>query len=183
MEPLWTDFRILIDAFFIQRNVFENADCGMVVILSRGRWVRNLLMEDKDMFIQHSYCHGCWWLGDTKSQGISSHGIDIVPYIILIWTHIAGNPVYRVATVREKSGKFQSFSESGKSQFCWQSWSWNFVICRKSQGILSVVPIDAYFLSFGKWFLNWDKIWNHVLLQIPLAKWFFSKLYLFQCFA
>ena len=32
-------------------------------------------MEDKDLFILHSKCHCCWWPGDTRSQGISSHGI------------------------------------------------------------------------------------------------------------
>ena len=55
----------------------------------------------------------------------------------------------RVTTVREKSGKFQSFSKSGKSQgiflqvreFC------NLLPkSGKSQGILFVVPIDVYFL-------------------------------------
>ena len=65
----------------------------MEAILSRERWGKNLLMEDRDTFNQHSLWHGCWELGDAKSQGISSHGIDMVPQIILILTHITGNPV------------------------------------------------------------------------------------------
>ena len=27
-------------------------------------------------FVLYNQCHGCWWPGDTRSQGISSHGID-----------------------------------------------------------------------------------------------------------
>ena len=49
----------------------------------------------------------------------------------------------------------------------------------KSQGISSVVPIDAYFSSFHKWYFNWDKILNYVLIQISFAKWFFLN---FICF-
>ena len=30
------------------------------------------------MFILHSQYHGCWCPGDARSQGISSHGIDLV---------------------------------------------------------------------------------------------------------
>ena len=35
-------------------------------------------MEDKDLFILHDQCYGCWWPGDARSQGISSHGIDLL---------------------------------------------------------------------------------------------------------
>ena len=35
-------------------------------------------MEDKNLFILHGQYHGCWCLGDVRSQGISSHVIDIV---------------------------------------------------------------------------------------------------------
>ena len=45
------------------------------------RWHRRLIfipMEDKNLFILHGQYHGCWCLGDVRSQGISSHGIDIV---------------------------------------------------------------------------------------------------------
>ena len=34
--------------------------------------------EEKDHFIVYSQYHGCWWLSITKSQGISSHDIDLV---------------------------------------------------------------------------------------------------------
>ena len=33
---------------------------------------------DRDLFIPISQYHGFWCLGDTRSQGISSHGIDLV---------------------------------------------------------------------------------------------------------
>ena len=35
-------------------------------------------MRNEDLFILHNQYHGSWWPGDTRSQGISSHGIDIV---------------------------------------------------------------------------------------------------------
>ena len=58
---------------------------------------------------------------------------------------------------QEKKGKFQSSSESVESEgillqvreFC------NLLSkSGKSQRILSVVPIDAYFSSFVEWYLN-----------------------------
>ena len=30
----------------------------------------------KNPFTQRSQCHGCWWPGDTRSHGISSHCFD-----------------------------------------------------------------------------------------------------------
>ena len=35
-------------------------------------------MEDKDMLILYCQYHDCRWPGDDQSQGISSHGIDLV---------------------------------------------------------------------------------------------------------
>ena len=32
-------------------------------------------MEDKDLFILQNQNYGCWCPGDTRGQGISSHGI------------------------------------------------------------------------------------------------------------
>ena len=40
--------------------------------------VENLLHAVKEMFILLSQCPGCWWPGDTRSQVISSHGLDLV---------------------------------------------------------------------------------------------------------
>ena len=37
--------------------------------------------EDKGKFIQQS--HGCGWLGDTRSQGICGHGIELMLTLIL----------------------------------------------------------------------------------------------------
>ena len=34
--------------------------------------LKSFLKEDKDRFILHSQYHGCWWPGNTRSQGISS---------------------------------------------------------------------------------------------------------------
>ena len=35
-------------------------------------------MEDKDLFVVSRQYHGCWWPGDSRSQGINSHGIVLV---------------------------------------------------------------------------------------------------------
>ena len=37
-----------------------------------------VLLEDNDLFILNRQCNGCWWLGDRRSQGISSNGIGLV---------------------------------------------------------------------------------------------------------
>ena len=34
-------------------------------------------MEDKSPCILHSECHGSWWPGDWRIQGISNHGIEL----------------------------------------------------------------------------------------------------------
>ena len=47
---------------------------------SRGSWLKmkSFFIEDKDLFVLLSQYRGCWWPGDARSQGISSHGIDLV---------------------------------------------------------------------------------------------------------
>ena len=40
--------------------------------------LKPIVMEDKDPYIPHGWYHCCWWPGDARSQGISSHGIDLV---------------------------------------------------------------------------------------------------------
>ena len=45
---------------------------------SKLRWWRYLtflLIKDKDLFILHRQCLGCWWLGNLWSQGINRNGI------------------------------------------------------------------------------------------------------------
>ena len=39
---------------------------------------KSLLIEVKNLFILQNQCHGCWWPGNGRSRGISSHGIDLV---------------------------------------------------------------------------------------------------------
>ena len=54
----------------------------MHVALIAAAWIYRLdgfkmkHKEDKGTHIAHSQYHGCWYLGDARSQGISSHGID-----------------------------------------------------------------------------------------------------------
>ena len=35
-------------------------------------------MKDKDLFILHTQYHSCWWPGDARSPGISSHGTGLI---------------------------------------------------------------------------------------------------------
>ena len=44
--------------------------------------------EDKDLSIGHSQYHGCWWPGDTRSQGISSHDIDLSKRVNMFHQHV-----------------------------------------------------------------------------------------------
>ena len=46
--------------------------------LRMHRWSKSLLFEDKNWFIRHGYCHGCYYPADVKGQGISNHAIDQV---------------------------------------------------------------------------------------------------------
>ena len=87
---------------------------------------------------------------------------------------------HRVATAREKSGKFQSLSESGKSlailvqvrKFC------NLLSSKsgKSQEISLVVSSYQY-IFFIVWQMIFEQGQNleliHVLIQMSFAKWFF----------
>ena len=40
--------------------------------------VLQILPQDRDLHILHSQYHCCWCRGDVRSQGISSHGTDLV---------------------------------------------------------------------------------------------------------
>ena len=42
------------------------------------RWLKSVLVED-DLFILYSQYRCCWWPDCARSQGISSHVIDLVP--------------------------------------------------------------------------------------------------------
>ena len=42
------------------------------------RYFKSFLVTDKDSCILYSQYHGCRCPGDTRSQGTSSHGIDLV---------------------------------------------------------------------------------------------------------
>ena len=53
----------------------------IVCHLSTLTWHRQLkyfLVGYKDRFIIYGQHHDCWWTGDARSQGVSSHGIDLV---------------------------------------------------------------------------------------------------------
>ena len=47
-------------------------------ILIRLRQLKSVLKEGKNLCVIHGQYHGCWWSGDVRSQGISSHDIGLV---------------------------------------------------------------------------------------------------------
>ena len=58
-----------------------------VLSIISQQWLCSYLMffiiKDKNSLILHSQCQGCWWPGDTSSQGICSYGNDLIPHNIL----------------------------------------------------------------------------------------------------
>ena len=48
-----------------------------IISLRWHRLLKSLLVEDKDLFILHGQYHGGQWPNDTRSQGISSLGVDL----------------------------------------------------------------------------------------------------------
>ena len=45
------------------------------------RYLKSIPKWDQDLHILHSQYHGCWCHGDIRSQGISSHDIDLVELV------------------------------------------------------------------------------------------------------
>ena len=41
------------------------------------RLLKSTPKDAKNIHIAHGQYHGCWWPGDARSHGISSHGIDL----------------------------------------------------------------------------------------------------------
>ena len=64
--------------------------------LRRHRYMESITMEDKDLLILQSQYHGCWCPGDTRSQGISSHGIE------LVWRDYSDRRVNRADIIQSK---------------------------------------------------------------------------------
>ena len=59
---------------YIYTHVYLNFDRFM---LKCCRLLRLIIKKDRNIPISHSQYHGCWWPGDARSQGISSHDIDL----------------------------------------------------------------------------------------------------------
>ena len=59
--------------YFFRRHFFS-----FCMIFFTARTCRQKALSDgkQEYFIQHCQYHGCWWPGDAKSRGISSHGSD-----------------------------------------------------------------------------------------------------------
>ena len=42
------------------------------------KWLKACFNRDKNVFIQLSHYHSCWWPGDFRNKGISCHGIELI---------------------------------------------------------------------------------------------------------
>ena len=77
-EMICCDLNLFHGDFISDKNIYVYT-FNFSSTLRRAQSFENLFTkQDKNLFILHSKCHGCWWLGDARSQGISSHGIDLV---------------------------------------------------------------------------------------------------------
>ena len=76
----------------------------------------NFIMEGENLFMPHSQDHSCWWPGDTRSQGISRYGIDLVLLkystcnTSVVNSHRSASP--RLTTLEEDWELFVDFSSS-----------------------------------------------------------------------
>ena len=98
------------------------------------------LMEDKDQFILHCQCHG--WSGETRSQGISSHGSDLVlPEYSGPWFNIKMSSYqYRKShcgdkTVVRSSYLHNGISYTGKMSYLY----WIGALVSASEGFISLL--------------------------------------------
>ena len=76
-------------------------------------------MEDKNLFVLHSQYLGCWWPGDTGSQGISSHGMDLIlpEYADVNSRRVNGNSLEMSHNILSSH-----FISSIKASFYFQNW-------------------------------------------------------------
>ena len=93
-EPLWGHFVVSF------KKLFNKAS-------------KSILDDDKNLFSLHSHYHGCWWLGDTRSQGISSHGIEQI---------ISEHPSFNILSVKNNSHILMGYSKKDANPVC-QQWS------------------------------------------------------------
>ena len=40
--------------------------------------LETFLVDNKNMLMPHSQYHGCWWHGEARNGGITTHDIDLV---------------------------------------------------------------------------------------------------------
>ena len=103
-------------------------------------------MEDKAPCILHSQYHGCWWPDDTRSQIISSHGIDL------------NLPEYSYSSTRSvMDGKFNYLS----------------VGFSMNQFIHVIYNINEY-RSINFWSMKLNIFLGHEKIEIEFHKYFYT---------
>ena len=65
-------------------------------------------MEDKELPALYMQYHGCWWPGDTRSQGISSHDIDLILLEYIDFSTRRGNSIISKLVNINISGVYQT---------------------------------------------------------------------------
>ena len=75
-----------------RRETFKFGDL-VRLILEILRYLQSTHREDNNCPTLHFWYHNCWWPGDTRRQGISSHGVDPV------WTWYSIGSTWRFHTL------------------------------------------------------------------------------------
>ena len=57
-----------------------------VSLLRLVRYLKFCFMDEDHPFMRHSQYRGCWWLGNRRSQVISSYGTDLVCLEYLVFS-------------------------------------------------------------------------------------------------
>ena len=63
--------------FWENQKKYYCISCHSLMLICR-RVLKVATKEDENMCIEYNQYRCCWWPGDTRSQGISCYGIDLV---------------------------------------------------------------------------------------------------------
>ena len=134
-------------------------------IFSMSRWHRQLksfLVEGKDPFILYIQYHDCWWPDDTRSQGISSNGVDqVLPESFQLRTRRI-NPFW----LQLYSMSWVLMSWRRKEPGHWHPWYWLYISLHYPI-ISGISPTIITQKSFGI---------THIKIYLLTIKWIFFNL-------
>ena len=98
--PAWNGLQLGVTLFGKIVHIKQESSKWTLFHFLTMRWCRLLkffLMNERGLFIPQRQYHGCWWLGDTRNQVMSSYGIDpvLLEYLYLC-TRIFKNTLWHL---------------------------------------------------------------------------------------